>query len=197
MTALEPTETTYRYERWRAAAMGILEAASTVFLLLIAVRGFRAGPTAKALVAGGGSLGFMLAPWLVSRVETLRWPVASAAARLAAIGAISFVIMALVPVLPIYVFGCIITLTTISAAIPLMTQIYQENYPERERGQRFARTMMIRIAVAAGFSQLAGWALSHHFDQFRWLLLVFAAASALAGFCLTHYPSRPLTASGC
>src|SRR5436189_1651269 len=141
MTASERTGTTYRYERWRAASTGILEAAGTVFLLLIAVRGFHAGPTAKALVAGGGSLGFMLAPWLVSRVEALRWPVATAAARLAALGAISFVVMALVPSLPVFVIGSIVALTTASAAVPLMTQIYQENYPERERGQRFARTM--------------------------------------------------------
>jgi MFS family permease len=77
-----------------------------------------------------------------------------------------------------------------------MTQIYQENYPDRERGQRFARTMMIRIAVTAGFSQLAGWGLSHHFEEFRWLLVFFAAASGLASFCLARYPSRPLTASG-
>jgi MFS family permease len=196
MTAATRTEITYRYERWRAVSAGILEAAGTVFLLLIAVRGYEAGRTAKALVAGGGSLGLMLAPWVVSRVEASGWPVAKAASRLAALGAVSFLIMALVPFLPIYVLGCILALTTSSAAIPLMTQIYQENYPDRERGQRFARTMMIRIAVAAGSSQIAGWALSHHLDQFRWLLVVFAGASGSASFVLARYPSRPLTASG-
>src|SRR5205823_9208582 len=106
MTARARTEITYRYERWRAVATGIIEAAGTIFLLLIAVRGFQAGPTAKALVAGGGSLGLMLAPWLVSRVEASGWPVAKAASRLAALGAVSFAIMALVPILPIYVLGC-------------------------------------------------------------------------------------------
>src|SRR5207248_4086932 len=97
MTARDRTEITYRYERWRALSTGIIEAAGTTFLLLIAVRGFDAGRTAKALVAGGGSLGLMLAPWLVSRVEALGWPVAKAASRLAAIGAISFVVMAALP----------------------------------------------------------------------------------------------------
>jgi ADP-heptose:LPS heptosyltransferase len=52
MTALDRTEITYRYERWRALSTGIIEAAGTTFLLLIAVRGFDAGRTAKALVAG-------------------------------------------------------------------------------------------------------------------------------------------------
>jgi MFS family permease len=104
--------------------------------------------------------------------------------------------MALVPALPVYVAGCVLAMTTSSAAIPLLTQIYQENYPDRERGRRFARAMMIRIAVAALFSDLAGRALSHHLDQFRWLLLVFAGAFAFASVCLGRCPSRPLTASG-
>jgi MFS family permease len=104
--------------------------------------------------------------------------------------------MALIPVLPVFVAGSVLAMTTSSAAIPLLTQIYQENYPDRERGRRFARTMMIRIATAALFSELAGRALSHHLDQFRWLLLLFAGAFALASFCLARCPSRPLAASG-
>ena len=196
MTDSDRTRTTYFYECWRALPAGIIEAAGAIFLLLIAVRFYQAGPFAKAMVAGGGSVGLMLAPWLVSRVEASGWPVAKAASRLAALGAISFLVMALVPLLPVYVAGCVVALTTSSAAIPLMTQIYQENYPERERGRRFSRAMMIRIGTAAVFSDLAGRALSGHIDQFRWLLLSFAGASAFASFCLGRCPSQPLRASG-
>ena len=190
------TATTYRYECWRAVPAGVLEAAGTVFLLLIAVRHYHAGPLAKAMVATGGSLGLIVAPWLVLRVEAAGWPVAKAAARLAWLGALSLVVMALVPVLPVFVVGSVLAMTTSAAGIPLLTQVYQENYPERERGRRFARAMMIRIATAALFSDLAGRALSGHMDQFRWLLAIFAAASGFAGFCLGRCPSRPLTASG-
>src|SRR5437773_1298687 len=139
MNDQDRTIITYRYERWRALAAGVIEAAATIFLLLIAVRWYQAGPLAKALVAGGGSLGLLLTPWLVLRVESAGWPVAKAAARLALLGAISFLVMALFPALPIYVAGCVVALTTFSAAIPLMTQIYQENYSERERGRQIGR----------------------------------------------------------
>jgi MFS family permease len=196
MTEASRTALTYRYERWRALASGMLEAAGGTFLLLIAVRWFHAGALAKALVAGGGSFGLMLGPWLVSRVETAGWPVAKAASRVAVVGAIGFVIMALVPVLPVFVLGAIVTMAASSAAVPLMTQIYQENYPGRERGKLFSRTFMIRIATAAVFSELAGRFLSSNLDFFRWLLVVFAAAFALAAFCLARVPSRALTASG-
>jgi MFS family permease len=196
MIGSDVTRITYRYEKRRALAAGILEAAATIFLLLIAVRWYDAGAYAKALVAGGGSVGLLLAPWLVLRVENAGWPVAKAAARLAGLGALSFVIMAVVPLLPVFVLGSIISLTTISAAIPLMTQIYQENYPEQQRGKLFSRTMMLRIGTTALFSDLAGRLLSDHISRFRYLLLVFAAASGFASFCLSRCPSRPLSASG-
>jgi hypothetical protein len=196
MPGSDVTRITYRYENWRALAAGILEAAATIFLLLIAVRWFEAGPCPKALVAGGGSVGLLLGPWLVLQVEKAGWPVAVAAARLAGLGALSFVVMASVPLLPVFVLGSIVSLTTVSAAIPLMTQIYQENYTECERGKLFSRTMMLRIGTTAIFSDLAGRFLSNHIDRFRYLLLVFAAASGFAAFCLSRCPSRPLSASG-
>ena len=69
MVAADRTQVTYRYERWRALSSGVFEVAATVFLLYIAVKHYNAGPIAKAMIAGGGSLGLMLAPWFVSRVE--------------------------------------------------------------------------------------------------------------------------------
>jgi MFS family permease len=138
----------------------------------------------------------LLAPWLVLRVESAGWPVARAASWLAALGAVSFVVMAVFPMLPIFVLGSVVTLATVSAAIPLMTQIYQENYPELQRGKLFSRTMMLRIGTTALFSDLAGRLLSNHISRFRYLLLAFAGASAFAALCLSRCPSRPLTASG-
>jgi hypothetical protein len=190
------TALTYRYERWRALSSGILETAGATFLLLIAVRWFEAGALSKALVAAGGSAGLMLAPWVVTQVESLGWPVALAASRLALLGGITFLVMAAAPFEPVFVGGSVLALTTSSVAIPLLTQIYQENYPDRERGKLFSRTFMIRIAMAAGFSELAGRLLSAHLSYFRWLLVVFAAAFGFAAFCFARIPSQPLVASG-
>lgn len=190
------TEVTYRFERWRAVASGILETAGTTFLLLIAVRRFEAGATAKALVAGGGSLGLMLTPLVVTTVAALGWKTASAASWLAVAGAACFLLMACVPVLPVFAIGSVLAMTASSAAIPLLTQIYQENYPEKTRGHLFSRTVMVRIGTAALFSELGGQFLSEHISYFRWLLIVFAAAFGFASFCLVRCPSRVLTIQG-
>ena len=102
MTLSTRTALTYRHERWRAVASGVLETAGTTFLLLIAVRWFHAGALAKAFIAGGGSLGFIFSPWIVSRVERLGWRGRGGVAPGAG-GAGSTLAMAAVPILPVFV----------------------------------------------------------------------------------------------
>jgi hypothetical protein len=196
MRAQQRTELTYRYEKWRALTSGVLETAGSTFLLLIAVRWFEAGSWAKALVAGGGSLGLLLSPLMVSVVAHSGWSTSKAASRLAWGGAVCFLGMACLPFLPVFVLGSVLGMTAATSAIPLLTQIYQENYPEKIRGHLFSRTVMIRIGTAALFSDFAGRVLSGNMEWHRQLLLVFALAFALAGYCLAKCPSRPLTALG-
>ncbi|MFN7141327.1 MAG: hypothetical protein ACK4UN_18525 [Limisphaerales bacterium] len=190
------TETTYRSEQWRAVSTGILETAGTTFLLLIAERWYRTGEDAKSLIAIGGSLGLLLSPWVVTFVEHRRWETAKAASRIAAMGCITFLLAALFPHLWMFTACSVVGMACASAAIPLMTQIYQENYPEKDRGRRFSRTLIIRIGTAALFSELAGRALTNRIEAFQWLLVVFALAFASASFFLSRIPSRVLTSSG-
>ncbi|MST94070.1 MAG: MFS transporter [Pedosphaera sp.] len=204
------TQITYRYERLRAVSAGVLEAAATTFLLLIAVRGYEAGALDKALVAGGGSFGLLLTPLVVFFVTTRGWPAAVAASRLLYVGAGSFFFAALVPGRPVFVTASVLGMASAASVIPLLTHLYQENYPAAMRGRLFSRTLMIRIAAAALFSGLAGHVLSLHFELFRCLPLVFALhfelfrclplvfalALVWAGYCLAHCPSHPLDRGG-
>ena len=150
------TAITYRYEKLRSVAAGVLETASTTFLLLIAVRYFHAGALAKGLVASGGSLGLMLGPVTVTMVARLGWSSSKAASLMAALGSAVALLMAALPFLPVFVIGSILGMTATSAVIPLLTQMYHENYPDNARGKIFSKTVMIRIAASASFSYLAG-----------------------------------------
>ena len=190
------TRTTYFYELWRSTSAGILETAGSTFLLTIAVKQFEAGAFAKAIVAGAGSLGLLVSPVVVSLVTSAGWPTSKAAARVLAIGALSFLVAVVVPGLPVFVACSVLGMTASAAVIPLLTQMYQDNYPERERGRLFSRTVMVRIAMAAGFSKLAGDALDGRIEQYRWLLLVFGVALAFASFCLSRCPTHPIPHDG-
>lgn len=191
----ERTAITFRHERWRAVSAGILETAATTFLLLIAVKWFQAGATAKALVAGGGSFGLALTPIIVTQVARLGWPASIAASRLAALGAVAFATMAFFPILPVFVAGSVLAMAATAGAVPLFTHMYHDNYPERMRGQLFSSTVMIRIATTAVFSEVAGRALSKDIELFQSLLLIFAGAFGFAAFHLRRIPTTPILAS--
>lgn len=196
LTSQDRKRLTYRYERLRAPASGVLEAAGMTFLLFIAVRQFQSGSMAKAILGAGASFGLILGPWLVSRVQAGQRPAARSASMIALTGAALFGVAALVPLEWVFVCCSAAALACASAMIPLMTQVYHENYPERERGTLFSRTVMIRIAATGVFSYLAGRALSHQVSHYRWLILVFAGAFAFSAWCLRQCPSRPLTHAG-
>ncbi len=196
MPELDRTAITYRYERLRALSAGILESAGTTFLLLIAVRSFNAGPIAKSMIAAGGSVGLLLSPIFVSFVQAKGWATSLAAARFSIIGVMAFLVAALFPTLPFFILGSVVGMTMSAVSIPLLTQIYQENYPEQERGRFFSRTMMLRIGATALFSDIVGHAFAGRMEHFRWLLLAFAGAFLLSAFCFRHCPSRPLTKAG-
>ena len=80
--------------------------------------------------------------------------------------------------------------------IPLLTQIYQESYPEASRGRFFSRTVMIRIVSAAAFAYAAGALLSADIRHFRWLLAIFAITLGFSSWCLSRIPSEPLHGAG-
>jgi MFS family permease len=197
---LNRTEITYRFERLRAVASGILETAFTTFLLLIAVQWFDFGATAKATIAAAGALGFMLGPVVVSRVSELGWTTGQAASRLALGAAGCFALLAAVSDRWFFIGGIIAATTLATAVIPLVTQIYQENYPARRRGKYFSRTAMIRIFSAAVFGFLAGWILTNGegsgqklANYPRWLMLIFSGGFVWVAFCFSRLPAQPLT----
>lgn len=190
-----PAEVTYYYERWRAVSSGIIESAGTTFLLLIAVRAFHAGTMPKALLASAANAGLLLSPWVVSRVQASGWPISRAMACLAGIGAGCFFTAFLFPILPVFVVCSMLGLTAASSLIPLLTQMYQENYPAAQRGKLFSRAVMIRVGVAILFSHFAGQVLTGDIQRFPWLLLVFAGAFAFSSFCVMQCPTRRLGGS--
>lgn len=190
------TAATYRYESLRAVSTGIVETASTTFLLLVAVRWFEAGPLAKGLIAAGSGLGYVVSPMVVSWVEASRAPVARAASWLALVAAVAIAVPVIVPGELPFVLTSVTAIAASGAMSPLMTQIYQDNYPSAMRGRFFSRTVMIRIVTAAAFGGGAGYVLAADIGYFRALLAAFAAALGFSSWCLRQIPSVPLHVSG-
>jgi MFS family permease len=196
LTTARVTQLTYHYDRLRSIPAGMLESAGSTFLLLIAVQAYQAGATEKALIAAGGNIGMLLTPLVVQTVERCRWTTSRAAAFIAMFGSLCFFAAGMIPLLLAFVICSAAAVACTQALIPLMTQVYQDNYGPRERGRYYSRALVFRVAASAVFAELAGRFLTENMAWFSWLLVVFAAALAVSGFFLIRIPARPLTPSG-
>jgi MFS family permease len=185
---------TYRLERWRAVATGIIDTGPQTFLLLIAVAYFNAGNSAQGLVATGGAIGMVLSPLTIFYARRLGLPVARAAAFLLVLGSLFVFVPVFCFRLWIYVAGTMLSMICVSAAIPLFTQLYQDNYKKSSRGRLFSRSTMIKVAAGGIFSYFAGNILDHDIGSAR-LVLVALACCFLGSACLLFLcPSSRLQA---
>lgn len=185
-------QTTFRYDRLRAAASGVIESAQSTFILLIAVSVFQADGAAKGIVSAGGNVGLLVAPVVVAVVERLAMRTTKAASIMLACGAVAWLIVAAFPALPLYVMCAVIAGALSTATAPLQTQVYQDNYSARERGRLFSTNTVIRVAVTALFAELFGRLLAEDLGWHRLLFVALAAAYAFAAFCFSRIPSKPL-----
>jgi MFS family permease len=188
----ERTQKTYTLERLRAIPAGIIESTNSTFFLLIALQALHAGALEKSLIAAGGNIGLLLTPWVVLLVERRGLRVMNAAAKLMFVGAAILGIAAIFPTLPIFVAAAIISYAITNMIIPLFTAVYQTNYVPRERGQYVSRAIVVRVAAAALYGELAGRLLTLDLGLFRMVLVGAAAAFAVSAYILNRIPSAPL-----
>ncbi len=203
----DPAGITFRMERWRSIFGGIIETAGNTFLLLIATRVFDLGPWAKALIAAGTSVGLLISPLVVNGARNLGMEPSKAVSSLLGIGAISCLAVTLIPHPMVYTAGCVLALLTSTCAIPLMTQIYHDNYPADQRGRLYSSAFMVRIASAMVFAWIGGQILSTRSpsapsgllaiapDRWRWMTGLFAVSYLAAAIAVRRIPTRRLDSS--
>lgn len=183
---------TFFWDRRRALGHGMFESFGATFFLLIAIEYYQADTLMQALVASGGFLGMILSPVLVFLVRQFRAPVSSACALLCLISSASLAIGVFLDSAICYTVTGITALIGGMGCIPMMTQIYQQNYPEDRRGNLFGSVNRIKVLVLAVFSALTGWALKIDMDWMVFYLLVVAGAFLFSAYCFRRIPSAPL-----
>ena len=185
-------EKTYRLEKHRAIANGVLDTAYSTFLLLIAVRWFHAGPAVKSIVSGVASYGFLLAPFSVLLAKRSKQPIAKSLIVIINITTIFLLIAVIVPTLPVFVICTTLGLGIGTTVIPLFTQIYQDNYPSSIRGQLFSRSNAVRLLASSVFGLVAGYLLTDNLNCYQSLLLVFALITLATTLAVNKLPTKAL-----
>ncbi len=192
MTAAERTRTTFRLDCGRMFCSGVLESAATTFLLLIAVKHLALGPFAKGWVASGSSVGLLLSPLAVSWAARRRTATTQFASQILFFGAGCCALMALIDSVWVYIPAAVFGMAANWGIVPLMTHVYQDNYPTDRRGRLYAMSIMFRITGAMSCGWVAGRLLDWNIKAYPVVLGGFGLAFAVAGFLVRRIPSNPL-----
>ena len=183
---------TQKFDLWRNAFNGIVEASFASTCLLVAIRYFEASDTAKSLLAGGGSIGFLFAPLFLLVISRSKLTVSVICAFLMLLAAIGILVSAASTSAWFYV-SCVLFACILAVQIPsLMVHIYSNNYRPDERGRRISGNLMLSAVVGSITAILVGFLLDKDLSHFRIIAIgTFILCLGTAFFHL-KIPSKPL-----
>lgn len=181
---------TFLLELLRSFLVGIVETASNTFFLLYLERVLFAGVWSKAFIASGPAVGLLLSPVMVQIVAGFGFLSSRAAAISFAISGLSCLFVLLSSDVYVITFFLTLALASWNTSVPLVTQIYADNYPGKRRGALFSINTMFRIVGAGIGAYIFGLFLNIDSSFFNFLIVVYAGVFFAAAFLLYKIPSR-------
>jgi MFS family permease len=184
---------TYRNDVLKAPFYGILEAGWATFVLLIAIRQFDAPDSCKALIAGSAPIGFLLTPITIYCVARFQFRPSLIAACMFSLAALLIFSATVIESLLLFT---VFMMTSQVAAVqqgPLMTQIYAENYPASQRGDRIAMPFIVAALSTILFSLVGGQLLDQSMNYYRVMLWIMALSAVAYSWVMNRIPSIPLS----
>lgn len=190
---LEPRAAlTFRYDRVRGACSGILDTGWQTFALLVAVRVYEASPNMKALLVAANPFGLLLTPIALFAVSRLNLPAGIVAGRFLFLTAIATAAAAVFDNGWFFIVAMLVGSMAGAQQLPLIVNIYAENYPARRRGQLLSQSIVLAVICAAVFAFAGGRLLDWRLELYPWIFGGMAAAAALSGWAMMRMPSSPV-----
>lgn len=185
---------TFRCDRVRGACSGILDTGWQTFALLVAVRVYEASPNMKALLVAANSFGLLLTPVTLFAISRMNLPAGIAAGRFLAVATVALAAGTFVNTGWAFVLAMLVASMAAAQQLPLIVNIYSENYPPRRRGQLLSQSIVFAVLFAAVFAFAGGRMLDWRLGWFPWIFGVMAVAAAASAWALSRIPSTPVAA---
>ena len=164
----------------RGFGHGILETGCSVFILLIAIRFWDAPSIYKGALAGGGSLGLILTPFILSYFSGDKYSETVKCACFTA-GASLFILLAsFAPTLLLFTLFLVVAQICLSQVPSLMIRVYSEIYDKRERGGKLAFNLIFSTLGGLFSSYLFGLYLDTNDANFQVILWGMSIAGILS-----------------
>jgi MFS family permease len=192
LDAAQLKKKTFFLEHFRSAFHGMTEPFVRTFFLLIAIQVFSAGELWQALIAGSMGVGLLISPVTVTLARHLDVPVTRISGSLIGLGGLILCLGSYLQGFTAYVMMSLPAVIIPGACLPLFTELYQQNYPDEERGALFGRTQRVLVAAAVLFAWLCGFSLELDLNSWSLWVRFFGVGMAAGGLVLLIYTSQPL-----
>lgn len=179
------------FEIARSVPMGLLAPMEATILLTIAIKHFDASWWVKSLVAGAGGIGLVIGPWITSVARRWGKPVMVPTAVVSAVCGVAL-IAASSGTVAAFVVGCVVAMTALNLAYPLITTTYSQVFPPNELGRRVGWGMSTKVLVSAVLGIAIGEFLTDRLDLW-WAVVLVGGLMALTMAALElRMPSEPI-----
>lgn len=169
--------------------MGIFESYPT-FVLMVLVRWFHGTALDKSIVAAAAQGGLLLSPLMLFTSRRLGWASPKILSTVIALSSIAFFGAACAPTRELFVIFTTVGVLLPATATPLITSIFNNNYPANRRGQLFAQNQSIRIGTSIIFSSAAGWCLTGRIELYFVVMLIFGITLGWASLLIRQIPGE-------
>lgn len=186
---------TYFWERIRSVFTGVIEIIwqpGAAVALLVAIRYYDAGPTAKSLISGSGFMGFLLTPLTLALFAHSRWPIHRAMSLLFLATGALLALVTRAPSAASYVLLVTLAHVVMVQYTPMYTEMYSHHFTTEHRGHRIGTVFILVGASSIVANLVVGALLDIRLDAFKPYMGVAALCCLASAWCLSRIPSRPL-----
>jgi hypothetical protein len=194
---IEVARKTFFFDNWRCLCAGFMDSLTESLALVIVLRIFQAPNWIKSLVFASSFMGnffTVLTQSLVARQKryktmdfsTIYWLI------------VSFLVFASTLATSIVSFSILISFAIIFSKqpIPLMEDVYGQNYSPQERGSRLAVTLNLLLLSTIIFGQIGGKLMDLNLQNYKLVLLLVSMAAMGTAVSFSKIPSRILPTKG-
>ncbi len=190
LTTSELHRKTYKYDLWRGFFDGVLSSGIQTFALFIAIRYYNAGEGLKSLIAAAPFIGMILSLPLIHYTAGKGLKKSWCSAVPSAFASVCLIIGAWMPSLEFYALMITIGYICRSVAIPYLTSIYSDNYPNHKRCECFSKPLLLTVDISSLFGLAGSLLLEINIVYFNWVFTIVGICALAKAWVISSMPSK-------
>ena len=188
----ERARKTYQLDLVRGAFRGIITAGTQTFALFIAIRYFEAGDAAKSLIGAAPFIGMFLSLFTVHYLSKTGWKKSTCGALPALICGVALLVSSRAETLPAYTTWVTLAFICLHLLTPFLTAIYNDNYPEDQRGAYYSLPVVLTVVFGVVFGFVGSSLMDRDPQFFHWVLVILGLAGLGKAWAIWAMPSGPV-----